>query len=273
VLNASDQLQREAVPAGTTVRLRLFNTDHTPHTFTLAGTDFRVTAVDGGPVNEPTAITGQRLKLGGGGRYDVEFTMPAAPVRLVDVDRPDAGLLISQDGKGDRAADTGGAEFDPTTYGSPLPVPFDAGTRYDQSSTWYLDDQFGFFDGRFTVRSAVNGLVFPDVPPIQVREGELVKMRFVNRSFQDHPMHLHGHHVLVLSRNDEPVTGSPLWLDTVNVPIGEVWEIAFKADNPGLWMDHCHNLDHAANGMVMHLTYAGYTTPFLVGGATPNQPE
>lgn len=47
----------------------------------------------------------------------------------------------------------------------------------------------------------------------------------------------------------------------------------FKADNPGLWMDHCHDLDHAALGMVMHLSYEGYTTPFLAGHDTPNQPE
>jgi FtsP/CotA-like multicopper oxidase with cupredoxin domain len=47
--------------------------------------------------------------------------------------------------------------------------------------------------------------------------------------------------------------------------------IAFRADNPGIWMDHCHNLTHAAAGMMMHLTYRGVTTPFHMDHG--NRPE
>ena len=54
---------------------------------------------------------------------------------------------------------------------------------------------------------------------------------------------------------------------------GETYEIAFVADNPGIWMDHCHNLAHAAEGLVAHLMYEGVTTPYRVGGAAGNQPE
>ena len=45
-------------------------------------------------------------------------------------------------------------------------------------------------------------------------------------------MHLHGHHVLVLSRNGEPVNGSPWWADTLNVAPGESYEVAFRAITP-----------------------------------------
>jgi hypothetical protein len=38
-------------------------------------------------------------------------------------------------------------------------------------------------------------------------------------------------------------------------------------------MDHCHNLPHAAEGLVTHLMYEGVTTPFRLNGATNNQPE
>lgn len=74
----------------------------------------------------------------------------------------------------------------------------------------------------------------------------------LNRSHNDHPMHLHGHHVLVLSRNGTPVSGSPggPWADTVEVLPGEAVEVAFRADNPGIWgiwMDHCHNQRPAAH--------------------------
>ena len=30
------------------------------------------------------------------------------------------------------------------------------------------------------------------------------------------------------------------------------------ANNPGIWMDHCHNLKHSADGMVAHLMYEGF---------------
>jgi FtsP/CotA-like multicopper oxidase with cupredoxin domain len=62
-------------------------------------------------------------------------------------------------------------------------------------------------------------------------------------------------------------------VDTLNVAPGETYEVAFRADNPGIWMDHCHNLEHAAVGMTMHLGYDGVSTPFEVGRGTPNQPE
>ena len=37
-------------------------------------------------------------------------------------------------------------------------------------------------------------------------------------------------------------------------------------------MDHCHNLEHAAQGLTMHLAYAGVTTPFRVGGGRAQPP-
>jgi FtsP/CotA-like multicopper oxidase with cupredoxin domain len=83
----------------------------------------------------------------------------------------------------------------------------------------------------------------------------------VNRSLLTHPWHLHGHPVLVLSRNRRPAAGSPLWMDTFDVRPGEVWEVAVRATNPGIWMNHCHNLPHAQQGMMLRLRYDGVTTP------------
>jgi FtsP/CotA-like multicopper oxidase with cupredoxin domain len=273
VLSASDQLTRQAVPAGRTVQLRLINTDFLTRRFTLAGVRFRVVAIDGSDLNAPAETGGVRLAVGGGGRYDIRFTMPNEPVRLVVLDHPDAGLLLSQDGGGNRDAQTGGDEFDPTGYGQPAAAPFDGRGPYAHDDTYYIDNHFGFYNGEFAMLFTLNGNVYPDIPATVVRDGDLIRIKFVNRSYLDHPMHIHGHHVLVLSRNGKPVTGSPLLLDTVLVQVGEIWEVALRADNPGLWMDHCHNLEHSAIGMAMHLTYAGYTTPFQAGSAAGNDPE
>jgi FtsP/CotA-like multicopper oxidase with cupredoxin domain len=88
----------------------------------------------------------------------------------------------------------------------------------------------------------------------------------VNRSLETHPWHLHGHTVLTLARDGRRSSGSPLWVDTFDVRPGEVWEVAFRADNPGIWMNHCHNLPHQEQGMMLRLGYDGVSTPFAHPG-------
>ncbi len=87
-----------------------------------------------------------------------------------------------------------------------------------------------------------------------------------------HAFHLHGHNFYVLSSfqatdrydvpgsynpyrpNEGPLRGwvnykNPLRKDTVVVPsMGYVW-VTFMADNPGLWLLHCHMMVHQAAGM------------------------
>jgi len=94
----------------------------------------------------------------------------------------------------------------------------------------------------------VGGRAFPAIPAQLVREGDLVRVTVVNRGRDTHPWHLHDHTVLVPARDGTAPSGSPLWLDTFDVRSGEVWEVAFRAANPGVWMNHCHNLAHADQG-------------------------
>jgi FtsP/CotA-like multicopper oxidase with cupredoxin domain len=106
-----------------------------------------------------------------------------------------------------------------------------------------------------------------------VMEGDVVVFEIDNHSGENHPMHLHGHRALVLSRDGEPSTGSPWWTDSLEVREGETYEIAFVADNPGIWMDHCHNLPHAQQGLVSHLMYMGVASSYRIGGEPGNRPE
>jgi FtsP/CotA-like multicopper oxidase with cupredoxin domain len=158
-------------------------------------------------------------------------------------------------------------------YGSPAETPFGATSTFDRRIELTITRKPGFFDGRPGLQWAINGRIFPDVPTFLVEEGDLVEVTIRNDTDADHPMHLHGHHVLVLSRDGEPASGSPWWPDTLSVQPGERYRVAFRADNPGIWMDHCHNLLHAADGLTMHVAYAGVTTPFEVGGTHHNEPE
>lgn len=82
----------------------------------------------------------------------------------------------------------------------------------------------------------------------RVPRGRSVRLTFENRTAWWHPMHLHGHHFRVLSRNGEPLPERP-WRDTVLLAPRDRVEVAFVADNPGWWLIHCHVLEHHAGGM------------------------
>jgi len=101
-------------------------------------------------------------------------------------------------------------------------------------------------------------------------------VRFKNNTFVDHPMHLHGQHMLVLSRNGRPSTGSPWWVDTLAVHPGESFVVQVTTNNPGDWMFHCHILAHAAQGLMTHLSYLNVRNPFRIGRVSrqlSNHPE
>jgi len=119
----------------------------------------------------------------------------------------------------------------------------------------------------------VNGRAYPDIPPILVNRVTSSGCGWLTGVSRPTPMHPHGHHVLVLSVNGRAPTGSPLSLDTFDVQPGEVWEVALRADNRGIWRDHCHNLEHAIAGMMSHRAYAGVSTPFTHGRGSLNTPE
>jgi len=104
-----------------------------------------------------------------------------------------------------------------------------------------------------------------------LRAGETVEFSFSNKSHAAHPMHLHGHHMLVFARDGHRVI--PWWSDTLEVDSGERYDVAVIANNLGIWMFHCHNLPHAAQGLVTHVAYEGVSTPFVMGTTSGNEPE
>ncbi len=272
VLNAVDTLQRRALGPGTPVRLRLVNSDNVPRRFTLAGTPFRVVAIDGTDLNAPPAIRRQTLSVAAGGRYDLGFTMPSTPVEL-DLDRTPAGIAFSPDGRRRVGRVDFPAVFDPASYGRPAGAPARVFDHPDRNFNLDIGRRPGFLDGRPGLHWTLNGGIYPHVPTFVVQRGDVVRIRIHNGTPAVHPMHLHGQHVLVLTRDDVPVKGSPWWVDTLDVKPHETYEVGFRASNPGLWMLHCHNLKHAARGLTMHVAYAGVTTPFRIGDKPRNHPE
>ena len=212
------------------------------------------------------------IPVAAGGRVDLGYVQPANGVRVA-IEGTEVALGLGPSGGPAPGEVTPTSDFDPLTYGTPAPTPFDASSPFDRRFELEITRKPGFFDGTPGLQWAINGHIYPDVPVFVVEKGDLVEITITNDSNGIHPMHLHGHHLLVLSRDGQPSTGSPWWSDTLNVLKGESYVVAFRADNPGIWMDHCHNLKHASQGLTMHVAYAGVSTPFLVGDEPGNRPE
>ncbi|MGW7679341.1 multicopper oxidase family protein [Kribbella sp. NPDC054772] len=260
--------ERRVKAPGPVARVRLINTDNGPMSVWVDGASYKVVAVDGRDVNAPTVVSGKKVLVTAGGRVDLE--VPTVKAVRIGLGGGPTTLVI---GDGDAPTGTEPTDrVDLLTYGSPKPLGFDP-AKADRSFRYDIGRRIGFFDGKPGLWWTINGHQFPDVPMFVVNEGDIVRMTIKNTSGQVHPMHLHGHHVVVLSRNGTKATGSPWWTDSLNVEDGESYEVAFVADNPGIWMDHCHNLPHAAQGLVTHLMYAGVSTKFHLGGGPGNQPE
>jgi FtsP/CotA-like multicopper oxidase with cupredoxin domain len=86
----------------------------------------------------------------------------------------------------------------------------------------------------------INGRPFADTEPLTIRQGQRATLTFTNMSTMWHPMHLHGHTFQVI-RPDGSLGARK---DTAVVLPMHKLGVALVADNPGVWMLHCHNTYH-----------------------------
>ncbi|MFF3846557.1 multicopper oxidase family protein [Streptomyces sp. NPDC002328] len=83
-----------------------------------------------------------------------------------------------------------------------------------------------------------------------VREGERVRVTVVNATDMWHPVHLHGHTFALTG-----IDSAGARKDTALVLPHRKLVFDFNADNPGLWMLHCHNQYHSESGMMTNIGY------------------
>ena len=76
-------------------------------------------------------------------------------------------------------------------------------------------------------------------------------------SMEAHPIHLHGHsfRVTAVGGRTLPV---PWIKDVVDVEPMDRTDLEFVADNPGIWMFHCHKPMHIEGGMSTLVRYQRY---------------
>lgn len=254
----ADNPETLKVRRGQRVRLRLINpASDTVFRFAVAGHKLTVTHADGLPV-EPVEV--DAVRIGMGERYDV----------LVEADNPGAWqVAAAPEGKSGLARTV--LRYEESSESSAPPPDARPGElegkllgyedlRTTREKSFPADGLLNGPDrsldltlagGHGNYVWAIDGQLFPEADPLEVSEGEWVRLNLQNRSMVLHPMHLHGHFFQV--RNG---TGRGPFKDTAIVDAhGGNLSIDFKADNPGEWLFHCHNAYHLATGMARVVSY------------------
>jgi FtsP/CotA-like multicopper oxidase with cupredoxin domain len=96
----------------------------------------------------------------------------------------------------------------------------------------------------------LNGKAGPSSTPLIVRQGERVRVRFINLGMDHHPMHIHGHTFYTTGTEGGRIPETAWWPgNTVLVGVAQSRTVEFVADNPGDWMLHCHLPHHMMNQM------------------------
>src|SRR5690606_35324957 len=98
----------------------------------------------------------------------------------------------------------------------------------------------------------INGIPYWNRKPIAARIVQQQGRILVNDDAIAHPLHVPGSVFQVL--DDSRI---PEWKAAVDVPAESSLRFAVRFDErPGMWMYHCHILDHADSGMMGHLWVA-----------------
>ena len=90
----------------------------------------------------------------------------------------------------------------------------------------------------------INGKGFPATQPIVAKQGEQIRVRYMNEGIQIHPMHLHGMVQTVVAL-DGIALAQPYQQDTVMIAPGQRVDVLITASEKGVWAYHCHILTHA----------------------------
>ena len=93
---------------------------------------------------------------------------------------------------------------------------------------------------------SINGNKFSEAQPLVFRHNERVRLRFVNETMMNHPMHIHGMWMIPDAGNGDR---NPL-KHVVNIKPGTTLDVDVVAELEGGWAFHCHLLYHMETGMM-----------------------
>lgn len=226
----------------------------------IAGHRFTRIGGDGGLLTRP--VEEDRILLAPGERADVSFVPMGAPGSELDVqwvaydhgygsafNRPPVRMM--------RIA------LEPGAQETPVALPVGLGRSIPALADEPAAAGAKTIDLRLTQNNqgtkfamGINGVPFGDDKPLLATIGETQIWNVSTDLDFAHPFHLHGFFFQVLETNGEP-NAVREWKDTANVPQKGSMKLIVRFDErPGMWMFHCHILDHADAGMMgmVHLS-------------------
>jgi FtsP/CotA-like multicopper oxidase with cupredoxin domain len=210
---------------------------------------FHVIAGDGGLLHRPIPATEFFLSPGERAEFVVNFARSESgrAVRLVS-------LPFTGGGGGTQGAGFPLLRFRVRGSGPtpPLPaalVPLEPYARPQTVRYFVMEMNSPPVQGNFLI----NGLAFhPTRIDQYIGRNVLERWEVVNGSAHPHPFHVHATQFRVMSRSVGPMGPHELgWKDTVLVWPAEVVQLAVRFDYyPGMYVLHCHNLEHEDMGMM-----------------------
>ncbi|TLQ07127.1 multicopper oxidase family protein [Lactococcus cremoris] len=207
----------------------------------------RVIAKDG--YNLEQAYETQNFNIAPGQRLDVEVVLTGKESKTYTIKDGNAKVKLIYKGN------------DKSKAISPfIPLKADNLEKYVSDKapdiSMKLTEEMEMNGSEMKMREMINGEVFPNTETFNVKVGQVYKVQFENddkMAGMSHPMHIHGAHFQIISKNGHP-TNDTTWYDTYPMDQGIKTDIAIKFDEPGVWMVHCHILNHEDNGMMTSFT-------------------
>ncbi|CZR64592.1 related to Conidial Pigment Biosynthesis protein brown1 [Phialocephala subalpina] len=205
--------------------------------------------------------------------YDESKAYPSFPVEVDTWAPADDVTFQSQSGQSLLASPTKEITLNFTFGIDSQGVP----RSYFNNITYVAQKVPSLFTAFTTGSSNTNPLVYGTVNPFVVESGDIVQIVVNNNDAAIHPFHLHGHQFQVLERpasgsgafdgHNIAFLGAPMQRDTVTVNANSYVVLRFQANNPGVWLFHCHIEWHVIMGLAATIIEAPES---LAGGTIPS---
>ena len=172
--------------------------------------------------------------------FNGEKPYPAAIIKVVESNKP----LVTKD-----VLKQPQLEAPPQSIDVSIPLHMQGGAMGNLSEATYNGQLRPIRELAQTYKKAwaFNGVITEHHDHLaKIDIGQAVSIEVWNDTRWNHAMHLHGHHFWIQKEDGTFLDGKR---DTYLFQRGEKANLVFVADNPGLWLFHCHMLEHHAAGM------------------------
>lgn len=225
------------------VRLRLLNGSNARN-YTLklnTGDSFVQVATDGGFLNEPVTLDEITLAPSERAEIIIDFSQLDTEKELALVNDDDSILLPFD--VSEQAGET-----------SSIPEKMNDISVTEEEMSMPVTKQvelYGMMD-----QVTINGKKFdPERIDFIQEQGVTEVWEIYNKTDEMggmvHPFHIHGAQFKILSRDEsEPPENEQGWKDSFSIHPGETVKIAIQFKHKGVYMFHCHILEHEDNGMM-----------------------